>query len=184
MLRVIAGEFRGRKLTPPKDDLCRPTLDRVKESIFNVLGADVIDRAVLDLFCGTGSLGIEALSRGGRDCLFMDSNKQAMMLTKKNISALGLDKRASFILSDVFKFDWTRSPRSFGLIFADPPYEMMVGRFLIETVLKNGVLASEGLLILERSRQETVKSESLKMLKTLKFGQTEVDFFLRPKQTE
>lgn len=180
MLRVIAGEFKGRRLSPPKDDFCRPTLDRVKESIFNVLGADVIDRRALDLFCGTGSLGIEALSRGAKDCLFMDSSKQAMALTHKNISALGLDKQANFILSDVFRFDWTRSPRSFGLIFADPPYELIIGETLIKMILKNNVLGSEGLLILERSRQEAVQPESLKILKTLKFGQTEVDFFLRP----
>jgi 16S rRNA (guanine(966)-N(2))-methyltransferase RsmD len=180
MLRVIAGEFKGRRLSAPKTDFCRPTLDRVKESIFNVLGEDVVDRSVLDLFCGTGSLGIEALSRGSSDCMFMDSSKQAIALAKKNISELGLDSRAYFILSDVFRFDWSSSPKSFGLVFADPPYDKRVGTMLVEMILKNNVITSKGLLIFERSRQEKVETGFLQLLKTLRFGQTEVDFYIRP----
>lgn len=184
MLRVIAGEFKGRKLSTPKDDFCRPTLDRVKESIFNVLGADVIDRSVLDLFCGTGSLGIEALSRGAKECTFMDSSKRAMLLTGKNISGLSLDKRANFVLSDIFRFDWLRAAKVFELIFADPPYEMMIGGSLIDMISKNGLLADRGLLVFERSRQEKLGPQPLMLLKTLKFGQTEVDFYMKTEMTE
>jgi 16S rRNA (guanine966-N2)-methyltransferase len=184
MLRVIAGELKGRRLAVPKDDFCRPTLDRVKESIFNVLGTDVVDRQVLDLFCGTGSLGIEALSRGASDAVFMDANNKAIALAQKNISMLGLDKRANFILSDIHRFDWTRFKKGFELIIADPPYEMMIGSSLIETLLKNGILADGGLMVFERSRQETIKPEPLKHIKSLKFGQTEVDFFLKSEKAE
>jgi 16S rRNA (guanine966-N2)-methyltransferase len=180
MLRVIAGEFKGRRLLVPKDDFCRPTLDRVKESIFNVVGGDIEGREVLDLFCGTGSLGIEALSRGAKNAVFVDSNRKAIELAQKNISMLDLDKRSNFILSDILRFDWLRVGKGFGLVLADPPYELMVGDKLIEQLVGKEILAGGGLLIFERSRQEAVKAEPLKLLKSLKFGQTEVDFFLRP----
>jgi 16S rRNA (guanine966-N2)-methyltransferase len=180
MLRVIAGEFKGRRLAVPKDDFCRPTLDRVKESIFNVLGADVIDRKGLDLYCGTGSLGIEALSRGASKVVFMDSNRKAIALVQKNISMLALDKRAKFILSDILRFDWKRSETGFGLVIADPPYELMTGDMLIEALTRHEIMANGGLLVFERSRQEKISPEPLQHLKSLKFGQTEVDFFLKP----
>jgi 16S rRNA (guanine(966)-N(2))-methyltransferase RsmD len=182
MLRVIAGELKGRRLTAPKDNQCRPTLDRVKESIFNVLGADIFGRRVLDLFCGSASLGIEALSRGATEAVFVDSRKQVILLARKNISALGLDKRASFILSDILKSDRIEFGAGFDLVFADPPYEMMVGNALIDLLTRKETLASGGLLIFERSRQETVNPKALTHLKLLKFGQTEVDIFIKPQE--
>jgi 16S rRNA (guanine966-N2)-methyltransferase len=180
MLRVIAGEYKGRKLLAPKGLSCRPTLDRVKESIFNVLGADIIDRNVLDLFCGSGSLGIEALSRGAATVAFIDFDKEALEITRRNLSTLGLEKKATCILADVMKIGGRIREAKFDLIFIDPPYENQYGSQIIKLLLDYAILAEAGLLVLEHSRHEEIVYEPLKLLKQLKFGQTEVDFYFRP----
>jgi 16S rRNA (guanine(966)-N(2))-methyltransferase RsmD len=182
MLRVIAGEHKGRKLLAPSGKSCRPTLDRVKESIFNVLGADVIDRRALDLFCGSGSLGIEALSRGAASATFIDSEKESIEIVKNNLAALGLEKRATYILGDVFKIAKIAPSGNFDLVFADPPYDHQYGERIMALLLSQGILDDGGIFILERFRKEQVVPISMDLLKCLKFGQTEVDFFLRPKE--
>jgi len=126
-LRVISGIYRGRKLAGPKGDRFRPTLDRVKESIFSVLGADLEGSDVLDLFCGSGSLGIEALSRGARHSTFVDKDKQVLNIAQGNVKSLRVEEMSSFVQMDVFKYCNTSSSSAFDIIFADPPYDNMYG---------------------------------------------------------
>ncbi len=178
-MRVISGKFRGRKLTGPKGDQFRPTLDRVKESIFNVLGADVINSNVLDLFCGSGSLGIEALSRGARHSVFVDKDKQVLSIARKNVDALGVEQLSSFCLSDVFEYLESSAVHDYDIIFADPPYDKMYGSRLGEQLLKCGVIKTGGIFILERFKKDLPKMNSLSLARKLAFGQTEVDFYIR-----
>jgi len=123
-VRVIAGTLRGRRLeTLPGLDL-RPTLDRVREAIFNILQDDVADARVLDLFAGTGALGIEALSRGAASALFVDESPSALLVLKKNLDGLGIAARGSVVRAALpaALSSQLRAAGSFDIIFADPPY--------------------------------------------------------------
>lgn len=126
-LRVVAGEFRGRRISSPPLEIARPTKDRVKEALFSALGArGLVDGAlVMDLFAGSGALGIEALSRGAEHCIFVDSNRGSVSVIERNLALLHAQDRATVVFSDVLGFlRSSRSPdRSVDLAFADPPYD-------------------------------------------------------------
>jgi 16S rRNA (guanine966-N2)-methyltransferase len=183
-LRVISGKFRGRKLTGPKGDQFRPTLDRVKESIFNVLGTDVINSNVLDLFCGSGSLGIEALSRGAKHSVFVDKDKQVLNIARKNVESLEVEPMSSFCLSDVFKYLASSSVHDYDIIFADPPYDEMYGSRIGEQLLKYDKFKNGGIFILERFKKDSPKMDGFSLARKLAFGQTEVDFYIREGKDE
>ena len=178
-MRVITGKFKGRKLVSHKGDLFRPTLDKVKESIFNVLGDDVIDANVLDLFCGCGSLGLEAQSRGAMRATFIDNDKTVMGITIKNIEQLDIGHKSKFILSDAFKFLESHEGPGFDIIFADPPYADQYGSKIIDLIVKNDILKPGSIFVLERFKKDKTETKLLKMAKQLNFGQTEVDFYIR-----
>lgn len=123
-MRVIAGQLKSRLIKSPKGVDLRPTSDRVKESLFGILAGSVIGKNVLDLFSGTGNLGIEALSRGAESCVFVDSNPRCTTAIKKNLEAFGIEEKGQVLLKDSFKF--IRQAQAdglvFDLIFLDPPY--------------------------------------------------------------
>jgi len=121
MTRIIAGERKGLQLRNPKGDAVRPTTDRTKEWIFSVL-FDVEDARVLDLFCGAGNLGLEALSRGASDCTFVDRAAASLKLTTRNVQIAGYADRTTIVRADALRF-LKRPPKEFDLIFADPPYK-------------------------------------------------------------
>ena len=126
-MRIIAGEFRGRRLLPPKGPATRPITDRVKTSLFSILGGSVAGAAVLDLFCGTGSLGLEALSRGAATCCFADREASALSRLRRNIRAMGLDDRCRVWRGDVMRRlpAWLAALEApTDLAFVDPPYRL------------------------------------------------------------
>jgi 16S rRNA (guanine966-N2)-methyltransferase len=118
-VRVVAGEFKGRRLHAPRSARTRPTADRVREALFSMLG-DVSGARVLDLFAGSGALGIEALSRGAESAVFVESNQQALAALRRNLEAVGAD--AEVRRQDVLRF-LTRPEGTFDLVFCDPPYD-------------------------------------------------------------
>ena len=120
-MRVISGSARGKKLVSPPDYNVRPTLDRVKESVFNMLAFSLMDAKVLDLFAGSGALGIEALSRGCESAVFVDKSEESLSVTKENLRITSLSCRAKCILSDFARF-LENTCDSFDIIFLDPPY--------------------------------------------------------------
>jgi 16S rRNA (guanine966-N2)-methyltransferase len=133
-MRVIAGEFRGRKLLPPEGDVTRPITDRVKQSLFDILTPRLEGATVWDLFAGTGSLGLESLSRGAKQALFFETDRNAAARLRRNIEALGLRRdRAVVQPTDVFKWfrAWDKpaiappSPPQADIIFLDPPYRYL-----------------------------------------------------------
>lgn len=180
-MRVIAGIAKGRRLVAPKGTDTRPTSDRVKEAIFNIIGPEVTDANVLDVFAGTGNLGIEALSRGAKEAYFIDSSTTAIGALNKNLEATGLKERAVVIKADAEKAlkRLAKEARKFDLIFLDPPYRISV-LFLdaILFILASDLLVSEGLLILESdSRSEVRAVEGLQVESTRIYGDTAVTFY-------
>jgi 16S rRNA (guanine(966)-N(2))-methyltransferase RsmD len=133
-MRVIAGEHGGRRLLTLPGRALRPTLDRVRESLFSILGDDVEGARALDLFAGTGALGIEALSRGAASALFVDADARALAVLRKNLAALGLERRARAQQAKLPRALKTllRAGPAFDIIFADPPYRTSLARETIE----------------------------------------------------
>lgn len=122
-MRIIAGEFRGRRLASPPGRDTRPMLDRVREALFSTLGQVVEDAAVLDLFSGTGSLGLEALSRGAASVAFVENDRRALATLRTNVEELGVGERASLEAGDAL--DPARWPDACDLVLLDPPYRML-----------------------------------------------------------
>ena len=154
-VRVIAGSAKGRPLVAPKGQAARPTLQHVKESVFNILAARLSGAAALDLFAGTGSLGIEALSRGASECVFVDSDFRCTRAIERNLQATELSDRARVYRMDVYRaVDMLgNSGLRFDLIFADPPYEKGHESALLLRLADGLLLASGGMVILEHSRR-------------------------------
>ena len=149
-MRVITGSSRGRKLKTPENRDIRPTTDNVKESLFNILQFDIEGRQVLDLFAGTGQLGIECLSRGAAGVTFVDTDREAVHIVKENLQSCGM--KAVVLQEDALRF-LSRGQR-FDLIFVDPPYDSGLYGPVLETI--NSVdLLSDGGIILCESRRET-----------------------------
>ena len=153
MTRIIAGSVGGRRLEVPKGDLTRPTSDRVREAVFSGLDArGVLQGArVLDLFAGSGALGLEAASRGAAEVVLVDSSRGAAEVARRNVTKLGM--RATVVLSSVQRFLTGRTPVPQDVVFLDPPYgigENIVSEVLA-TLVAAGWLAPGGLVVLERS---------------------------------
>src|SRR3954451_11435871 len=126
-MRIIGGEFRSRILLAPKTDATRPITDRVKQSLFDVLSPRLEGARVYDCFAGTGSMGLECLSRGASHATFFEADRSAAALLRKNVESLGVRDRSAVVESDVFKwFERTPEPREkIGLTFLDPPYRFL-----------------------------------------------------------
>lgn len=120
-MRIITGAARGKKLQQLEGERVRPTPDRVKEALFNIIQFDLEGRRVLDLFAGSGQLGLEALSRGAQEAVFVDSARDSIAIVEKNVAATGLGDKAKIVNSDFASF-LSRQPQAFDIAFLDPPY--------------------------------------------------------------
>ncbi len=155
-MRIISGTSKGRKLVTPKRYSIRPTSDRVKESLFNILGAEVDDKLVLDLFAGTGNLGIEALSRGAKRVVFVEKGRQALRLIQTNLHQFGLVDRSEIIPKDVNRAIGILKQREecFDLILMDPPYEKGLIQRTLMKLDGHPIHHSGSLLVIEHNRRE------------------------------
>ena len=179
-IRVIGGELRGRKLVTVPGQETRPTADRVRESIFNILGALIQGAHVLDLFAGTGAMGIEALSRGARFVVFADDHRAALMALKKNTKACSLEGRASTIkwnILDDLDFIRNHTP-AFDLVFIDPPYNKGMIRQALSNLEVSQCLANDARLVVEHSPLEAIPPDlpEFKMTDQRRYGKTLVSF--------
>lgn len=145
---MISGSARGRKLASPEGLDVRPTLDRVKESVFNMLSFIVADACVLDLFAGSGALGIEALSRGAEKAVFVDASSVSLEIVRQNLTLTRLGDKAECVLSD-FSSYLTRCSKRFDLIFLDPPYAAGFLEPALTAIRNKRLLAPEGLVVCE-----------------------------------
>lgn len=151
-MRVITGTARGRKLMEPKGMDIRPTTDMVKESVFNIAQFDIEGRRILDLFAGTGQMGIEALSRGAKSVTFVDASKDAVKLVKDNLSHCGME--AAVVHGDSLSF--LERCGKFDFIFLDPPYATDLIDRALEKIIKFDILSESGIIIYETVREKKV----------------------------
>jgi 16S rRNA (guanine966-N2)-methyltransferase len=152
--RIVAGDAGGRRLVVPKGDLTRPTSDRVREGLFNALDARglIPGAVVLDLYCGSGALGLEAVSRGAASVVLVDASRQAVDAARQNVSALGFP-RAAVVLSTVQRYLARPVSRPASLVFADPPYAMAQPELteMLSTLTERGWLQPSAVILIERS---------------------------------
>lgn len=130
-MRIVAGQYGGRRLVAPKGDIARPTQDRVREAWFSILGQEVQEARVLDLFAGSGALGLEALSRGAASVEFVEMARPSLLALEANIEALGVRDVAKIRKGDALKFAEAVVPGTYDLVFADPPYDLGAGPKLV-----------------------------------------------------
>ena len=154
-MRVVGGEFRGRALATPRSDAIRPTSDRTREAVFNVIAHRYPDRLeggrVLDLFAGTGALGLEALSRGASACVFIEEGAEGRGLIRDNVEALGLQGRTKIFRRDATRLGAVGTLTPFGLVFADPPYGRDLAGPALRAAREGGWLAPGAIAVVEEA---------------------------------
>ncbi|NIO05646.1 MAG: 16S rRNA (guanine(966)-N(2))-methyltransferase RsmD [Proteobacteria bacterium] len=180
-MRIISGRAKGKRLYSPKGKAIRPTADRVKESIFDILGDRWEGLRVLDLFSGTGSLGLEAISRGAQEVVFVENARPALDLLRKNISLCGFDSCATVMAMPVTRGLRLMGQRgeSFGVIFADPPYGRGCVEKTIRVILKFSILSLNGVIVMEHAPYESPERDQgeLITLTQRRYGDTTISFF-------
>ena len=180
-MRIVGGRFRGRALSAPKSQAIRPTADRLRESLFNILihaYGDPIDGArVLDLFAGTGALGFEALSRGAAFVLFVDDGAEARALLRGNVETLGVGGATRIFRRDATKLGVAHPVEPFSLVFLDPPYAKGLAGRSLASARDGGWLASQALIVVEEAAEAGFKApEEFKELERRKYDDTEFVF--------
>jgi len=180
-MRIIGGALKRRQLRFPKTRETRPTTDRTKETIFNVLGTSVESSSVLDLYAGSGSLGIEALSRGAREAHFVDSAKTASACIQGNLEALGLQARGHVIRLPVEQAiqKFQKGGKTFDLVFSDPPYNKGLTKKTLHQIERSATLRVLGVLVAGHSNREGLPDNlvTLQHKRSIKIGQAFVSFF-------
>lgn len=180
-MRIIGGRCKGRVLSSFKGRSVRPTSDKVREAVFNILPRDFPFKRVLDLFAGTGALGIEALSRGAAEAVFIDSDPAAVELVRKNLASCGLLVAATVLRRDAPGAIRLLSKRGegFDLIFIDPPYASALAEETLKGIDASGLLNEGGLVVAETSKRNPIEAGTagLKLLDERKYGDTLVYFY-------
>jgi len=207
-MRIVAGKFGGRVLFTPKTGSIRPTQDRVRESLFNIIAGTVPNAAFLDLFAGSGSVGLEALSRGAASATFVERDRRHAEVLKRNIAALGPDAaaRSTVIVADAYR--WIESfsgtvpigfvgsvptpmgtpmgtvPTGFSIVFADPPYALGEERgyeSVLATLAERNIVRPGGLFIAEsESAQQPVHAAGWELVRDRTYGKTRLAIWRRP----
>jgi len=183
-MRIIAGEFRGRKLLPPQGQQTRPITDRVKQSLFDILAPSIEGAVVFDCFAGTGSLGLEALSRGASRAVFFEQDRSAVRLLQENIRALGVSDRAKVVSADLFR--WFEKPEwaiSAGMVFLDPPYRFLSERSAALQSLGKGMaerhLAAEAIVVFRHDAGDRLELPPLVRYDEREYGGMTLEFLRR-----
>ena len=179
-VRVISGSARGLKLNTPGDDRVRPTTDRVKESMFNIVQDWVYGSQVLDLFAGSGALGIEALSRGASQAVFCDNSLDSIKIIKSNIEKARVADRSQIVSGDFKRClrDMEAKNKSFDMIFVDPPYYKGLFEEVLDTIRSCKILKKDGIVIVEHDAKRPIgQVEGLEVYKEKKYGITMLTFY-------
>lgn len=174
-MRIIAGEWRGRRLVAPKGDTTRPTADRTRETLFSMLVSRLGSfegLSVLDLFAGSGALGLEALSRGAASCLFVEQDSAALKTLRANIESLGARDRTTVQAGSVMALGPART--SYDLILLDPPYDTGAGQVAIDRLVRLGWIGPQSWLSLETSAKEAVDLKRFEIQAERKIGKAKL----------
>ena len=174
-MRIIAGKNKGKKLKSFSGNDVRPTSDRARESLFNILSSSVVGCDFLDLCCGTGAMGIEAYSRGASSVTFVDSSRESIKLAKENATSVGLNE--NFVLKDALSFI-KFAGKAFDIIFFDPPYAFNGILDILTAVKENKILKAGGTFIYEHDKSApTLEVDGFTVVDTRKYGIAVFDFY-------
>ena len=179
-MKVISGTLKGRKIEGYNIAGTRPTMDRVKESLFATIQNNIKESVVLDLFAGSGQLGIEAISNGAKTCYFIDNNREVIKILNQNISNLNIKSNSKVLLSDWKKSlnEFSNQNIKFDLIFVDPPYDYNVYEKILDKVSTLNLLNENGLIILEHANLKLKTSyNNLSLYKEKKYGNKSVNIY-------
>ncbi|MGI8908073.1 MAG: 16S rRNA (guanine(966)-N(2))-methyltransferase RsmD [Candidatus Sumerlaeaceae bacterium] len=179
-MRIIAGQRKGFVLAAPKGEATRPTLSRVRESVFSILGAQLIDAQIVDLFAGAGTLGLEALSRGAAHCTFVETARDALVTLRANVENLDYEQQSEIFQQNAITWATSSQFRAQPhVIFADPPYHETLAQKTLEALLSNPQLPPDMLLVLQCGKRDEISHVSgrLSHFRTEKYGETIVHFF-------
>jgi 16S rRNA (guanine966-N2)-methyltransferase len=179
-MRITAGQWRGRKLAVPEGDSVRPTSDMVRQAIFNILLSHGLpqDAFVIDAFCGTGALGLEALSRGAAHCIFMDSDKTSLAFTRRNVAAAGADGQSMILQRDALNPAPFADESPAGLLFLDPPYRQGLVHPALAALAAGGWLQPGAVCVAECERElAAAPPQGFALLDDRSYGGTRVLFY-------
>ena len=174
-MRVISGNARGKKLVSLEGVNTRPTLDRVKESLFNILQFDIANKNVLDLFAGSGAIGIEAISRGAASATFCDHSNDAIKVIKTNVLNTHSQEKSTILNKDymqALKY-LAKNNIQFDIIYLDPPYKTEFANIAIKEIINLNLLSKDGIIIVETDdakKEETIPKEGIKIFDKRKYG--------------
>ncbi len=181
-MRVVAGVYGGRPLSAPKGNHARPTSDRVKESLFAILRDDVLDAAVLDMYAGSGALGIEALSRGARRVTFVDQHPRSIAAIRANLRALGTPEGSTRVVKATATAFFGRSSTgddAYDVVFLDPPYDAELTEVFAPLVVRSSGLLTDATLVLEHASRTSVAEAygAITRQRAQRYGDTTLSFF-------
>ena len=187
-MRITGGEFGGRNLKVPKTDAIRPTQDRVREALFNIIQFEVPGADFLDLFAGSGAVGLEALSRGAKSTTFVEANRRHLVVLKENLETFAgrtLDTRRETVAADAYRWIATYSGPGFSIGFADPPYALGEEKgyaSVLATLAERGVIRPEGLFIAEMTAvQKAEETPGWELVRDRTYGKTRLCIWRRTK---
>ena len=174
MLRIITGTAKGKKLKTLEGDATRPTSERIKEAVFSAIQFDIENRRILDLFAGSGQMGLEALSGGAASVMFIDSAREAMDIVKENARTTGFFDRCRYLVSDYRNYIRKASGKDkFDLVFIDPPYAMECSQDALSRLREGDLLADGAIVVLESGEEEIdtdALSSSFEVIKSTHYG--------------
>ena len=175
-MRIVSGKFRAKKLSPPTHNI-RPTLDKVKQALYTKLQFQIEGARVLDLFSGSGAIGIEAISRGASKVVFVDVNTKSIELTKKNVGSLKLDNTTKI---EIRKSDYLTylegAKEQFDIIILDPPYENGFYLPALETIKAKNLLADDGVIVCEHLREQEIVQDFFEVLDVKNYGSVSLTY--------
>lgn len=180
-MRIVAGEAKNHRIKSQKGHMVRPTLERVKESLFGILNPYINDAVFLDLFSGTGNIALEALSRGAKRAVMIEHNEEAVKIIIENVNSMGFEDKCRAYRNDAFRAVEILSNKreEFDIIFIDPPYKEELCTKAVEHVMKHGLLKANGLIVCEHYALESMPDEigTLRKSDERKYGNTILTFY-------
>ncbi|MBE6124220.1 MAG: 16S rRNA (guanine(966)-N(2))-methyltransferase RsmD [Erysipelotrichaceae bacterium] len=169
-MRVVSGKYRGKKLLSPIDEKTRPTSDKVKESLFNIIGNYISDAVCLDLFSGSGALGIEAISRGAKKVVFNDLNKNSIRIIKDNLASLkNIETEYQVYNLDYLDF-LKQTKEKYDVVFLDPPYAKKIHEEIIKYMQEKDLLNQVSIIAIETDVNDTIENKNYSFYKEYKYG--------------
>lgn len=186
-MRIIGGKAKGTKLYTLEGEKTRPTLDRVKESLFNIIQSDIQDSIFLDLFAGSGAIGLEAVSRGAKKAILCDSSKQAIEIIKKNIEKTHLQEKTELYQMEFEKLLENKIQEKIDIIYIDPPYATNFVYQAIKLIIKKDIVNEQSVIIVETDQEQKILKQiedlEVKIVDKRKYGRAHLIFLVRENKT-